>query len=310
MKVLAGVLAGALIASYTPQFRSGVDAVTVDVLVTRDGRPVTGLTSADFELRDNGVRQKIQSVVVEDVPLNVMLAFDVSTSVAGEPLKRLQSAAAATLELLGERDEVALLCFAHTMRTWVPWTADRQAVRRQIDSLEASGGTGLHDAAFAALTLRNARPGTRSLVLLFTDGDDTMGWLPGQHVIDAARRNDTVVYGLGVRRAGPRSPGYRLDFRSGLQPPIPHMADAALRDSFIENLAGETGGRHVDVANVERLRETFVEILTEFRSRYLLTFTPEGVSPRGWHELEVKTTRGAGQVRARRGYLRDSAAAR
>ena len=43
-----------------PTFRSRVDAVTVDVIVTdRQGNPVTDLTAADFEIREGG---KVQSV--------------------------------------------------------------------------------------------------------------------------------------------------------------------------------------------------------------------------------------------------------
>jgi len=45
-------------------FRAGTQAVLVDVLVTDRNRPVAGLTTADFELRDNGVRQTIDSVSI------------------------------------------------------------------------------------------------------------------------------------------------------------------------------------------------------------------------------------------------------
>src|SRR5690348_11453681 len=45
-----------------PVFRSGVDSVTVDALVTdKSGRPITDLTAADFEVRESGRLQTIQA---------------------------------------------------------------------------------------------------------------------------------------------------------------------------------------------------------------------------------------------------------
>ena len=52
------------------------------------------------------------------------------------------------------------------------------------------------------------------------------------------------------------------------------------------------------------LSRLFLGVLNEFRSRYVLTYVPEGVKRGdGWHELEVKLPRARGRVTARRGYL-------
>jgi VWFA-related protein len=281
----------------------------VDVLVTRAGEPVTGLTAADFELRDSGVRQQIRSIAVEHVPLNVLVALDVSDSVEGKPLGMLKTAAAATVELLSSRDQVALLAFNHGIPTWVPWSADLRAVRTRIERIQASGGTGLHDAVFAALALGNRRPGSRNLVLLFTDGEDTTGWLPGKNVIDAARRSETVVYAISVRQTRHAYLGYQVDFRSGLQPAVPHVHPSALADSLVERVAAETGGRYVDVEEIGMVKDAFLHILAEFRTRYLLAYVPTGVPASGWHAIDVRLTRGeSAVVRARRGYFRDTVA--
>ena len=57
-------------------------------------------------------------------------------------------------------------------------------------------------------------------------------------------------------------------------------------------------------ANLDRLREAFSRVVNEFRSRYLLTYTPEGVDAGGWHELDVRVRGRGRRVQARRGYLR------
>src|SRR5437868_3040209 len=70
-------------------FKSGVDAVRVDVQVGDGGRPVAGLTADNFELRDSGVHQEIEALTLRDVPLSVLLALDTSASVNGPILDHL-----------------------------------------------------------------------------------------------------------------------------------------------------------------------------------------------------------------------------
>ena len=79
------------------RFSSRIDAVRVDVLVTENGRPVQGLTPDDFEVLDNGVRQRVDLASFEQIPLNVVLALDMSASLPGpaarSPADRRQESA-------------------------------------------------------------------------------------------------------------------------------------------------------------------------------------------------------------------------
>jgi VWFA-related protein len=283
-------------------FRSGVDAVRVDVLVMDGKRPVVGLKASDFELRDSGVVQPIESVAIEDVPLNVMLALDTSESVDGTPLHDLKQAALAVVRLLRPDDRAALITFNEYVTLRAGWTAEIRQLERSINQTKAAGATALHDAAYSSLTLRHTRPG-RTLALLFSDGDDTASWLPGATVLDIARRNEVVVYAV-EKRGGAWKPGYRIDFHSGLQTGVANVDHRGLDERFLSALAEETGGQYLRAASSGSLRDTFVKIINEFRTRYLLTYTPRGVDAGGWHPLEVKLTRRKGTVTARRGYLK------
>lgn len=298
----AAALLAWMTASPQQPFRVGVDAVRVDVMVKDGNRPVAGLTLADFALRDSGVVQQIDAVSFEEAPLSVLLALDTSRSVAGQPLQHLKQAAAAVNALLRPGDRAAVLTFAQEVDLAASWDANREQTDYAIARTEAAGSTALHDAVFTALTLRDPQPG-RPLVLVFTDGDDTASWLPGSTVIDLARRTDVVVYGVGLRGHTARQTGYLVDFQSGLQPDIPPVVPSELRKSFLPVLAEETGGKYLDTDRSERLREAFVQILTEFRSRYWLSYVPRGVEAGGWHPIEVKV-KGKGTVTARRGYQR------
>ena len=75
-------------------FSSKVEAVRVDVLVTdreKGGTAVLGLKPSDFEVLDNGVPQQVDLVSFEQIPLNVVLALDMSESVSGDRLDRAKS---------------------------------------------------------------------------------------------------------------------------------------------------------------------------------------------------------------------------
>lgn len=285
-------------------FKTSVDAVRVDVLVTQDSVPVTGLTVSDFELRDNGVVQQIGAFTTEQVPLDVTLVLDVSASVAGLALEHLKDAATALVGLLDPIDRGALMTFSGSVRREAGWTADVQTLRQAIAASKASGGTALHDAAYAALMHRDAST-SRSLVLIFSDGADTNSWLPGQTVIDLAGRAEAVVYAVALQPNYPRHFGYLVDVQSGIQAPLPRaIPSMMLTKPFLSTLTTETGGTLLQVTDSRDLRETFLRVMREFRSRYVLTYTPRGVSERGWHTLRVDVRQRGATVSSRRGYFR------
>ena len=127
-----------------------MDAVAVDVLVTRDGRPVTGLTADDFSLRDNDVPQRIDSVQLEDVPITLLLVLDTSGSVGGAPLVQLLAAAGAAAEALRPGDRVGLVTFSDKLRMVVEPPSPPSSVADALRRVRAGGATALYDATFAA----------------------------------------------------------------------------------------------------------------------------------------------------------------
>jgi hypothetical protein len=99
-----------------PTFKSGIDVVRLDVsVVDRNGAPVRGLTAADFIVTDQGIRQEVQSLAVDPLPLSVQLVLDVSASVSGRRLERLISAANGLLAALRPGDRAGLVTFSHML---------------------------------------------------------------------------------------------------------------------------------------------------------------------------------------------------
>jgi VWFA-related protein len=274
------------------RFRSTADAVRVDVQVHRGGRPVAGLTAADFELRDSKVLQQIEAVAIEDVPVTLFLALDVSSSVKGEMLEQLKAAARAAVGALRDDDSAALLTFSQRIDRPAKVTRDRQAVTAAIDRMTSQGATALRDTIFAATVLREQAPG-RVVLLAFTDGMDTVSWLDTPTVIEAALRSDMVIYSVTT------------------QPPPPEFQESLYKDEpelfpgpFLADLADRTGGERLQVKRGPELANTFAKIVSDFKSRYLLTYAPRSVPAGGWHPIEVKLKNRRGDITARRGYWR------
>lgn len=163
-------------------FKSGVMAVRIDVLVSDDGRPVTGLTSTNFEVRDNGVVQ--DALCIEDRNgVDVGLVLDTSGSVAGDRLRELTDAATILLQGLHPGDRAMVLSFNQDVRLLCPMTDDAAMARRAIGGLNGSGTTALHDAlCAAAFALR--QDARRSLMLVFSDGLDNSSWLTAPQLYD------------------------------------------------------------------------------------------------------------------------------
>jgi Mg-chelatase subunit ChlD len=109
--LLVAFVASTTVTFHAQRFTSRAVGIRVDVLVTEGGRLVRGLNAHDFDVRDDGVRQTVSQVELEQIPLNLILVFDTSGSVAGDRLRALLEAGKALLDGLRERDRVALLSF-------------------------------------------------------------------------------------------------------------------------------------------------------------------------------------------------------
>src|SRR5439155_5464941 len=153
-------------------------------------------------------------------------------------------------------------------------TTDRQAIRSALASLEARGSTALRDAVHLAVQL-DPHDRARSLLLVFTDGHDTVSWLTEDAVLDTVRRSGVVIHVVRVES-----------------------------DAFLDRLTQAAGGRTWSATSDRQLRELFTRALDEMRARYLLSYIPRGADTAGWHSVKVSLNNVRGDVTARPGYSR------
>jgi Ca-activated chloride channel family protein len=284
MRALAAcALVFAAAAQPPPVFRAEVSLVRVEVLVTRRGAPVRGLTASDFELRDDGRVQALEPALEEESPVDAALVLDMSGSVKGPKLAALKDAARAFLGGLRDGEQAALLAFREEIHLLQPFTPERDLVRRALDGASPRGSTALCDAVYAALRLREPGP-RRTAVVVFGDGIENISWLTASEVVEAASHSEAIVYGVAVRQQGER------------------------RQPFLRDIVRATGGRLFEAESERDLRARFLDVLSDIRSRYVLSYAPDGVDiAAGWHTLDVRLTRAKGDVLARPGYWRSLA---
>lgn len=281
---LVALLLSTSLGAQSVVFRAAVDFVPVDVSVRRGERAVTGLTASDFELRDNGVVQTITDVTYESSPIDITLMVDLSSSVTGPLLTSLTRAVDRVSTTLRSADRVHLVSFNQLISERPAPTTAGEALSSVLDA--PSGGTSLFDALVAS-SIRPREPGYRSLLIAFTDGDDSMSFLDERSVLEVARRAGVSMFLVAaVDRAGPT--GDR---------PLKHRA-------LFDAVTRFTGGEVAVIGRNEDVGDAFVRAVASFRDSYVLRYELEGTRQTGWHEIAVRVKReGNFDIRARQGYF-------
>jgi uncharacterized protein YegL len=176
-------------------------AVTVTDTV---GRPVVGLQPEQFQASAGGVPlaiTQVQSAADNNVPMGLVLAFDVSKSMEGPALEQAREAGRTLIGQLLPIDQVAVLAFATNVQVLQPFTADRAVLLQAIDGLNAGGDTALYQAVASSSYLAASSSLPRRAVVLLSDGED----FGGRSTVDRATSLTTVrdagmpvfVVGLG-----------------------------------------------------------------------------------------------------------------
>jgi VWFA-related protein len=280
----AVILYGIAAAAQQPTFRSDVASVVLDVSVKQDGMPVLGLTASDFRLTDRGVLQTISDVSREQLHVDVAFVPDLVGAVEGPWLDGFRRAFETARRNLRQGDKARLILFDPRIqdvsgieRSPVAFGAERRAT--------SGGASSLFDAVAMSL-IRETDPDYRRMALVMSDGQDGESFLDEREMLDVAARTDVTVFVIALTDGTARVP----------QRPA--------NERMLQMLADTTGGTLTVVQRDADLAPRFVHELEEFRTSYVLRYTPTGVEPAGWHDVDVRLNRsGRFQVRARKGYF-------
>ena len=177
--------------SQTPRtiFRTNTDLVTIPVFVKGNDTVVGGLGAADFVLTDNGVRQTVETIDSEALPVDVTLLME--TGAAIEPYRKsLNEQVRKIAALMRPTDRIEVLGIDNYVNVLVPFGSPTRALT--VDTFTGGGMTSVNDALVAAL-LRESDPDRRHLIIAMTDSIDTMSTLTMASVRDVARQSRSTL---------------------------------------------------------------------------------------------------------------------
>jgi Ca-activated chloride channel family protein len=287
-----------------PVFRGTGDVVRVFVTVTdRDGRLVTTLAREQFEVRDEGKPQPITQFDNSPQPIRLIVMLDVSGSMEGN-LQLLREASAQLFSRLRPDDETRVGSFGHEITISPAFTRDPKELQAALPtSIAPDAPTPLWRALDNAMDAFGDQGETRRVILVLSDGKDTgplsfrQRPMSQAEVIDRARREDVMIYAIGLRSRSTRPPQPGIG-PGGLQAMI--MAD--MPDPGLARVAEESGGGYTEIRFGQDLGAAFAGVADELHTQYLLGFAPPKRDGKV-HEVGVRVTGGGLKPRARKSYL-------
>jgi len=286
-----------------PVFRGTGDAVRVFVTVTDgDGRLVTTLMRDHFEVRDEGKPQPITLFDNTPQPIRLIVMLDVSASMEGN-LPLLRAATEQLYARLRRDDRMRIGTFGRdvVIGPWLTRNVDEALGNELPDAIAPDALTPLWRAIDEAMDAFEDDGDARRAILVLSDGKDS-GPLFRQRVvsqvevIDRARRDDVMVYGVGMRSRGARArqPGIGP---GGLQAAL----TADLPDPGLARVAEEAGGGYLEIGFGQDLGTAFARVADELHSQYLIGFDPPKRDGKV-HDIDVRLSQKGLKARSRKSY--------
>ena len=255
--------------SQSPVFKSSTSLVALNVIVTDNKQHYAGgLTRDDFEVYEDGVRQQVEFFAAADVPLDLILLIDGSSSM-NDKVSFVRKAAGGFIATMGRADRAAIISFADGVRVLQPLTADRALIGQAIEQTGAKGATALHNAIYVALKEFGRRASAagevrRQAIAVLSDGEDTSSLLSFDDVLDMAKRSGVSIYTIGLRG--------EMD---GAAPPVKRYFSQA--DFAMKQLATETGAVPFFPEKISDLSSVYGAIATELASQYSIGYVPRNI---------------------------------
>ena len=277
--------------------RPGVDIVSLNVTVTDPAnRYITDLSSADFSVFEDGVKQDVTFFNRRHQPIALSLLLDSSASME-DKIPTLQAAAINFVKRLQPKDVAQVIDFDSRVEIRQAFTSKHEDLDAAILQTAAGGSTSLHNAIYIALKeLRKIQAKAeeevrRQALVVFSDGEDTSSLVSFDEVLDLAKRSETAIYTISLRsEGGTQSKGFR-------------EAEFVMRQ-----LAQETGGRALFAKRIEDLAGAYSDIADELSSQYTIGYTSKNQFRNGaWRRIVVQVLRPSAVARTKKGYYASAA---
>jgi Ca-activated chloride channel family protein len=276
-----------------PTFGVGLDLVNV-VVTARDeqGNLVTDLGLEDFEVFENGRPQRIavfgraHEAGHDDVlALDLGMLFDTSQSMLDQ-LRLTKEAAVRFLDSVPRARDLFTIFFDQDIRISRYDSENQQGLFERIAKAEGGGQTALYDAITVYLSRVEGTAG-RKVLVIFTDGEDSMSSITQGEVMDLVRTSPVTIYPIAF--LGSFTPGGQRALSSR---------------SFLTQIAEFSGGELFSPVCSKDLGKIYDRILDELGGQYVLGYSSDDTRHDGkFRKLRVELKRRGLKIRHRPGYL-------
>ena len=275
----------------TTTLKVDVNLVNVFVTVTDlHGAPIGGLTKENFILKEDDQPQKIAVFDKESaLPISIALAIDTSLSTRHDLPLEQASAKRFARAIIRPVDAMSVYSFSEIVNEATRgYTSDLKTLDEAIEHIRVGAATALYDAIYLTSRALDKRKG-RKVIVLITDGGDTISKVDYKEALRAAEEAEALVYSIII---------------------VP-IENSAGRETGGEHaliqLSEDTGGKFYYATSGAQLDDAFHKISDELRTQYLLAYYPsQRTSFSEFRRIDVKvvgvTDAAAYHVRHRAGY--------
>ncbi|HEX4577054.1 MAG TPA: VWA domain-containing protein [Edaphobacter sp.] len=283
-----------------------VNLVNVYFSVRDKNGYITNLHKDDCSIYEDKAPQKTKNFTQEkNLPLTIGILLDTSGSQMNVLPMEQMSGAEFLKDVLTPKDEAFLISFDINVNLLADYTNSPREIKRAIDSAQINTGAGtgsvtgngtargtlLFDAVYLAAHDKLRQEAGRKILVLLTDGGDQGSQETLKTATEAAQKANAIIYVILIADRGFYGGGFGIN-----------LADSGARD--MERLAGETGGRVINVGNNgKKLQEAFDQIQDELRTQYLASYTPTNpkINDGTFRTLNITCQPGQ-KIQARKGY--------
>jgi Ca-activated chloride channel family protein len=307
--------------------RVSSNLVMVPVSVTdANSQPVQGLQVSDFRLEEEGRQQEIAEIGdPEQVPLDIAVLFDVSSSVSQKGFFVFQQEAAAAFlkQVMKPVDKAAIFTITDRATLLQPLASAEIAAAKVLTIPAATSPvpTAFYDTVSAAAKYLNENsPGRhRRVIVVLSDGDDNFSERIKDLTIAEVRASQSGNVTPAAARVGLQARHRRavLDVQQAVQKadatfysvnpggPSVRLNDISMRaQTGMQSIADATGGTAFVPDSDKDLEAVFRQVAAELRGQYLLQYYANAEAPPGqFRQIKVNVpTHPDVRIRARQGY--------
>ena len=182
-----------------PTFRAETNLVVLNAsVVDKNGKLLTNIPQAAFQVFENGIEQPLKIFRQEDVPVSMGIIIDNSGSMRG----KRESVAAAAMDLVkasNPQDEMFIVNFNDDVYLDQPFTSDSKKLEEALDKINSQGGTAMRDAISMSIDYLKAKgKKDKKVLLVVTDGNDNTSNISLEQLLRQARQNGVLIYSIGL----------------------------------------------------------------------------------------------------------------